>query len=111
MGLLKKEDRGIFTAYCAAWGRMAAAEKAMRKEKTGDPEINGLLSKTVNGNLIYNQLMTISAKAADDMAKYGEKMGLTPASRHKVAAKDPPSAPASNPAKQDHATERENFYS
>lgn len=111
MGLLKKEDRGIFTAYCAAWGRMAAAEKALRKEKTDDPMINGLLSQTKNGNLIYNQLMTISRAAAEDVAKYSERMGLTPASRHKVASKDPPLAPATKTTKEAAVTERENFYS
>jgi len=76
LGMLADIDRGIFAAYCQAFGRWAEAER-MIKEK-------GILVKTSNGNIIQSPLVGIANKAIKEMRDNAAIMGIPATMRSKV---------------------------
>lgn len=87
VGLLTHLDAAALGAYCAAYGRWAQAERALRAlEASG---VDPLVTTTISGNQIQNALVGIANKAAADMVRYAVEFGMTPSARSKVAARDP----------------------
>ncbi|MGH6836942.1 MAG: phage terminase small subunit P27 family [Methylocella sp.] len=89
LGLISNFDRATFAAYCAAYGRWIAAERALN---ASDRLV--LLIETKAGNVIQNPLIGIANKAASDMVRYAIEFGMTPSSR---ARKDAPSGKDADP--------------
>jgi P27 family predicted phage terminase small subunit len=96
LGLLTGVDRAALAAYAQAYGRWAAAERALAKMAAADPVTGGLLIKTTNGNAIQNPLVGISNKAAAAMVRYASEFGMTPSARSRIEAS--PSQRDSDPA-------------
>jgi P27 family predicted phage terminase small subunit len=86
-GLMTNLDRAALAGYCAAWGRMVRAERALRK--LGDEGADGLLIKTAKGNVIQNPLVGIANKAAADMVRFAAELGMTPSARSRVSVPPP----------------------
>lgn len=87
-GLMTDLDRAVLAAYCQAYGVWAQAERQIAKlaEKG---EINGLLMKTSNGNVIQHALIGIANKARGDVVRYAAEFGMSPAARARVEASPP----------------------
>ena len=83
LGMLAEIDRGIFAAYCQAYGRWAEAERLI-KEK-------GFLTKTSNGNIIQSPLVGIANKAMKEMRDNASIMGIPATMRTRVHAIPPQS--------------------
>lgn len=81
-------DRAALAAYCQAYGVWAQAERAILKLQAGG-EINGLLMKTTNGNVIQHALIGIANKARADLVKFAAEFGMTPSARSRVEANPP----------------------
>jgi P27 family predicted phage terminase small subunit len=82
MGLLTSIDRAALAAYCSAYGRWVRAERLLRK--IGDEGLDGILTKTIQGNFIQHPLIGIANKATRDMVAYAAEFGMTPSSRSRV---------------------------
>jgi P27 family predicted phage terminase small subunit len=80
LGLIANIDRAAFAAYCAAYGRWIAAERALNTPNSP----MALLVKTQQGNVIQNPLIGISNKAAAAMVQFATEFGMTPSARAKV---------------------------
>lgn len=76
LGMLAEIDRGLFAAYCQAFGRWAEAER-MIKEK-------GIVIKTKAGNIIQSPLVGIANKAMKEMRDCAALMGIPATMRSKV---------------------------
>lgn len=77
LGLLTCVDRAALAAYCSAYARWAAAEKAVAKF--------GLVIKSPkSGFPIANPYVGIANTALDLMRKFAVEFGLTPASRTRL---------------------------
>lgn len=87
-GLMTELDRAALAAYCQAYGVWAQAERAILKLQAGG-EINGLLMKTTNGNVIQHALIGIANKARADVVKFSAEFGMTPSARSRVEAAPP----------------------
>lgn len=84
-GLMTRLDAAALAAYCQAYGRWAQAERAiLRAQEKG--ELNGLLMKTMNGNVIQHTLVGTANKAMQDMVRYAVEFGMTPSARSRVNA-------------------------
>jgi len=92
IGLLSGIDRAALAAYCQAYGRWVAAERAIATMAAGDTLTAGLLIKTTNGNAIQNPLVGTANKAMADMVRYAAEFGMTPSARSRINA-----TPAQNP--------------
>jgi P27 family predicted phage terminase small subunit len=97
IGVLTDIDRAALAAYCQAYARWAAAEKAINAMAAADLVAGGLLTSTSNGNKIQNPLVGIANKAAADMVRYAAEFGMTPSARSRIKAegrdeKDDPAA-------------------
>ena len=97
-GLLATLDRAALAAYCMAWARWRAAEKALAAMAEQDPLTGGLLIKTSNGNAIQNPLVGIANKAAAAMVRFAAEFGMTPSARSRIEA-----TPADDAGKPDPA--------
>lgn len=83
-------DRGVLTALCTAWGRWMQAECRLAMVCAKDPVFEGLLIKTSKGTLIQNPLIGLSNKAMADYCRLSAECGMTPASRARLSAVEPP---------------------
>lgn len=84
-GLMTELDRAALAAYCQAYGVWAQVERAVGKLQAGG-ELNGLLMKTTNGNVIQHALLGIANKARSDVVRYAAEFGMTPSARSRVQA-------------------------
>ena len=84
LGMLAEIDRGIFAAYCQAFGRWAVAEKTFNKMAKKDEVFGGLLIKTKAGNIIQNPVIGIANKAVKVMDDNASLMGIPATMRTKV---------------------------
>jgi P27 family predicted phage terminase small subunit len=82
-GLLTEIDRAPPAAYCVAYGRWLAAEKALAAMAGLDPVTSSLLIMTSNGDVIQNPLVGIANTAAA-MARFAAEFGMTPSARARV---------------------------
>ncbi|MFI0848861.1 phage terminase small subunit P27 family [Mesorhizobium sp. IMUNJ 23232] len=81
MGLMSQLDRSVLAVYCQTYGRWVEAE---RKLKETPP-----LLKTPAGYVQVSPWLTISHKCVELMHKYLTELGLSPASRSRVAVPKP----------------------
>lgn len=84
-GLMTELDRAALAAYCQSYGVWAQAERAIAKLQANG-ELNGLLMKTTNGNVIQHALIGVANKARGDVVKYSAEFGMTPSARSRVTA-------------------------
>ena len=82
-GVMTESDRAAFAAYCQSYGRWAQAERQLAKLQEKN-ELNGLLIKTKDGNIIHHPLVGIANKAKADMVRFATEFGMTPSSRTTV---------------------------
>jgi len=83
IGVLTEMDRAALAAYCQAYGRWVQAERALAKMNN---EADGLVIKTISGNIIQNPLVGTANKAMGDMMKFSVELGMTPSSRTRISA-------------------------
>jgi len=87
--MLSVLDRAGLAAYCEAWARWVACERALQKMAETDPVTHGLLIKTPNGAQ-RNPLLIAANTTMKLMLTAASEFGFTPASRSRVAANDAP---------------------
>jgi P27 family predicted phage terminase small subunit len=83
-GVLTAADTAALAAYCQAWGRWVEAETRLREAP--------LLYKTPSGHVQQSPWLGIIHKQLELMGRYMVELGMTPASRSRVAvpeAKEP----------------------
>ncbi len=85
LGLLTVVDVMGFAAYCQAYGRWVVAERMLARVAALDPQSNGLLIRSANGNPIPNPLIWVASNALRDMVRYAAEFGFTPAARTRIA--------------------------
>jgi P27 family predicted phage terminase small subunit len=82
LGLLTKIDRAALAAYCQCWARWVEAEEKLKVE--------GLTIKTPSGFEQPSAWLTIANKALALLRAYAAEFGLSPATRARVSAAEPP---------------------
>lgn len=85
-GLMTELDRAALSAYCAAYGRWAQAERAINQMAGKDGIHAALLVRTKDGNAIQNPLVGIANKARADVVRFAAEFGMTPSARTRVTA-------------------------
>jgi len=78
MGILTIADRGAFAAYCQAWARWVEAEEQLGKTPA--------LLKTPSGYVQQSPWLSVANKQLELMGRYMAELGITPASRSRVAS-------------------------
>jgi P27 family predicted phage terminase small subunit len=76
LGVLTHSDRGILAIYAQAWGRMAEAEEELAK--------SGTIIKSPSGYPIQNPWLAVAIKAAEQVNRFAQQLGLTPSSRSRI---------------------------
>jgi P27 family predicted phage terminase small subunit len=84
MGVLTGIDRAALAAYCQAYGRWVEAEERLKETP--------ILFKTPSGYVQQSPWLGIANKQLELMGRYMVELGMTPASRSKVAALPAPAA-------------------
>ena len=77
IGLLTQVDRSTMAAYCQCYGRWVDAERRLAETP--------LILRMPSGYIQQSPWLTISNKQLELMAKYMAELGLTPASRSRLA--------------------------
>ena len=80
MGVLTQVDRAALAAYCQAYGRWAEAEEKLRTTPA--------LLKTPSGYVQQSPWLGIANRQLEIMGRYMSELGITPASRSRVAVFD-----------------------
>lgn len=75
-GVVTQVDRAILSLYCQAYGRWVDAENALAK---GD-----LTEETPNGMVVQSAYLQIATKAMENVKRFAEQLGMTPASRSRI---------------------------
>ena len=78
MGVLTLVDRAALAAYCQCYGRWVEADRML--------ESTPKLLKTKSGYVQQSPWLSVSNKQLELMGRYMAELGLTPASRSRVAA-------------------------
>ncbi len=78
MGVVTLVDRAALAAYCQCYGRWVEAEEKM--------QTTPMLLKTASGYVQQSPWLSIANKQLELMGRYMAELGLTPASRSRVAA-------------------------
>jgi P27 family predicted phage terminase small subunit len=81
MGVLTTIDRAALAAYCQSYGRWVEAEQKLKETPA--------LLKTPSGYVQQSPWVGIAHKQLELMGRYMTELGMTPASRSRVAAEDP----------------------
>jgi P27 family predicted phage terminase small subunit len=89
LNLLSAIDRGTLAAYCQAYGRWIAAERALRRMAERDQLTDGLMIKTTNGNPVQNPLVGTANKSMSDMVRFAAEFGMTPSARSRIRGEAP----------------------
>jgi P27 family predicted phage terminase small subunit len=77
VGVLTLADRAALAAYCQAYGRWVEAEERLKETP--------VLLKTRSGYVQQSPWLAIANKQLELMGRYMTELGLTPASRSRVA--------------------------
>lgn len=77
VGLLTQADRTVMAGYCQCYGRWVEAELKLAETP--------LILRTPAGYIQQSPWLSISNKQLELMAKYMTELGLTPASRSRLA--------------------------
>ena len=78
MGVLTLVDRAALAAYCQCYGRWVEAEERLQSTP--------MLLKTATGYVQQSPWLSIANKQLELMGRYMSELGITPASRSRVAA-------------------------
>ncbi len=78
MGVLTAIDRAALAAYCQAYGRWVEAEEKMKETPA--------MLKTPSGYVQQSPWLSVANKQLEPMGRYMTELGMTPASRSRVAA-------------------------
>lgn len=81
MGVLTVIDRAALAAYCQTYAKWVEAEQRLRDTPP--------LLKTPSGYVQQSPWVAIANKQLELMGRYMTELGMTPASRSRVAADDP----------------------
>lgn len=82
MGVVTLVDRAVLAAYCQCYGRWVEAEEKLQSTP--------MLLKTATGYVQQSPWLSIANKQLELMGRYMTEIGLTPASRSRVASTSPP---------------------
>ncbi|WP_108663811.1 phage terminase small subunit P27 family [Acuticoccus kandeliae] len=85
MGVVTSVDRAALAAYCQAYGRWAEAEQKLAEGPT--------LIKTPSGYVQQSPWLGVANRQMELMVKYMSELGITPASRSRIALPDAVSQP------------------
>jgi P27 family predicted phage terminase small subunit len=85
-GLLTKLDRAALAAYCQSWALWVEAEEKLKTE--------GLMVKMPSGYEQQSIWLSISKTALTQMRAFASEFGLSPATRTRVSAVEPPRQPS-----------------
>lgn len=98
MGMLTDVDRGVFAAYCQAWGRWVEAEneiaksgpvlRAVLRNKDGNV-IKDEDGNPVPGGYYQNPFLAVANRAWSNMVKAAAEMGISPSSRSRIVVSKP----------------------
>lgn len=78
MGVVTTVDRAALAAYCQAWARWAEAEEKLKETP--------VMLKTPSGYVQQSPWLSVANKQLELMGRYMAELGITPASRSRVAA-------------------------
>jgi P27 family predicted phage terminase small subunit len=78
IGVLTTIDRAALAAYCQAYGRWVEAEEQMKKTP--------MMLKAPSGYVQQSPWLTVANKQLELMGRFATELGMTPASRTRVAA-------------------------
>jgi len=78
MGVLTLVDRAALAAYCQAYGRWVEAERKLQQTPP--------MVRTPSGYVQQSPWMSVANKQLELMGRYMAELGITPASRSRVAA-------------------------
>jgi P27 family predicted phage terminase small subunit len=81
MGVITIVDRAVLAAYCQAYGRWVEAEQKLKEAP--------LLFKTPSGYVQQSPWLNIANRQMELMGRYMAEIGLTPASRSRIAIANP----------------------
>lgn len=81
-GVLTLADRAAMAAYCQAYGRWVEAEEKLQETP--------MLIRTPSGYVQQSPWLSVANKQMELMGRYMAEIGLTPASRSRVASLLPP---------------------
>lgn len=81
MGVITIVDRAVLAAYCQAYGRWVEAEQKLKETP--------LLFKTPSGYVQQSPWLGIANRQMELMGRYMAEIGLTPASRSRIAVTGP----------------------
>jgi P27 family predicted phage terminase small subunit len=81
MGVITIVDRAVLAAYCQAYGRWVEAEEKLKEAP--------LLFKTPSGYVQQSPWLNIANRQMELMGRYMAEIGLTPASRSRIAVANP----------------------
>jgi P27 family predicted phage terminase small subunit len=96
LGLVTTLDLKVLAAYCCAAAHFEAAERMLRDMAERDPVSGALLIKTAAGSAMYNPVIGIARKAAQDMVRIAAEFGLSPAARTASSSASPASCRAAS---------------
>lgn len=85
-GLLAAIDRSALALYCQAYARWRLAEQKIDELAAKDPDGAGLVCSAANGFKQLTQWNIVSNRAQEQLLKYLQEFGLSPATRARVAA-------------------------
>lgn len=77
MGVISIVDRAVLAAYCQAYGRWVEAEQKLKETP--------LLFKTPSGYVQQSPWLNVANRQMELMGRYMAEIGLTPASRSRIA--------------------------
>jgi P27 family predicted phage terminase small subunit len=83
LGVLTKVDVASLAAYCYAYGQWRDAAEVL-STMSSDPA-RGMVMRTQYGEAVANPLIAIARRAAQDMVRYANEFGLTPAARSRIS--------------------------
>ena len=85
LGILADLDRALLSAYCSAWSTFRHAEDELSKLRAGKGgELAALIHFTKAGNAIHQPLVGIRNRAASDMVKFGDLLGMGESARARL---------------------------
>lgn len=92
MQLITPADRAALASYCIAWGTVVDIQRQLNKLQEraiteGKDITSAYLMKTANGAMV-SPLMSIRARALEQVNQFGAKFGLTPSDRGRIEMPD-----------------------
>lgn len=80
MGLLASADRGLMTAWCAAWAQFRAATEWLA--------VNSPVAEGANGGAYMHPYANLQSAASERLTKLAAQFGLSPAARARIQTPD-----------------------